>query len=133
VALPAGQLFHPLAIAHHQCGGDPAQQRAKVGVGQAVVQRAIGHAGQRRTEHGDDARLARFVEQGDELGLAVGDQFRRTARGADQFAIGPAFAVADQADAVTGGIGRHFEQKGDIHGGSAFVWISRTREAAWLP
>ena len=49
-ALVAGNAAHPRDVTDHHRVGDATEQRRKVGVGKAVVERAIGHARQRRAE-----------------------------------------------------------------------------------
>jgi hypothetical protein len=51
----------------------------------------------------------------DMLAAALADIFRCASRGAEQRAIGPALAVADEADAISGGIGRHFQNERNVH------------------
>ena len=110
VALPRRKPGHPVAIADHQRRSDAGEQRTQIGVSQPVVERAIGNPCQRSAEHRDHARLARFVEQRDEVCAAAADQFARAARGGQQGAISPALALTNQANALAGTFGRHLQK-----------------------
>ena len=47
--------------------------------------------------------------------LALPDQRSRAARARQQVSIGPARAIAHQSDPVGCGVGRHFQEEGDVH------------------
>ena len=76
-----------MSVAHHQRWGDPIKERGQIGIGQPVIERAIGHPGQRRTEQRDDRSLARFIEQRDIFRAALLDQLESPARGGEQVAV----------------------------------------------
>ena len=122
VALVCGNGGDPVGVAHHQRRGDSVKQPGQILIRQTIVQRAIGHAGQRRAKQGDNAGLAAFIQQGDMGSAALMDDFDRAARRREQFPIGPALAVTDKADAVGRGVCRHFEEKREIHGRGRFGW-----------
>jgi len=129
VRLVGVEAAHALDVADHAGRCDAAQQRCQIGVGEAVVQRHVRNAGERRTEQRDRRGLAALVEQRDMRAAAARQRLRRAARGARERAVRPAPAVADQPDAIGLGVGRHLQQKRNVHRCA----VNQTTAAAWLP
>jgi hypothetical protein len=111
VAAPGAQPVAPFDVANDARGCDPAQQGGKVGIGEAIVERHIGNAGDSGAEQRDGSSLAALVEQGHMRATAVGDVHRRALGSAQECAVGPSAPVTYQADALGIGIGRHLQDE----------------------
>ena len=116
MALVTRQPVNPRRIANDQGRRDPVEQPCQIGIGEAIVERAIGHTRQARPEQRDHCGFAALVEQRNMAGAARLDELGRPACGFEQFGIGPALAVADQTNAIGRGFRRHLEEEGNVHG-----------------
>ena len=109
---------------------DACNQRPQIGIGQTVIEWAIGHPRQRCAKQGDWRRFTAGIQQRHMFGPAGADQVRRTGGGGPQLAVAPVAAAAGQADA-TGLCARgHVQKKRNIHASAA---VSRTPARAWRP
>ena len=106
-------------IADDAGGRDSLEQGGEIGVGEPVVERYIGDAGNGRAKQRDRRRFAVLIQQRDMRAAALANGGCRATRGAEERAVGPAPPVADQADAFGLGVSRHLQNEREIHRGNA--------------
>ena len=118
MAAIGAQKFYPRGVADDERGCDAAEQCGEIGIGEPVVQRHVGNAGDGRAEQCDRCRLAAFLEQRDMGAAAFGDRAGGALGRREKLAIGPAPAIADQTYPVRVRIGGHLQNERYIHVGS---------------